>query len=72
MNKFFKLSDENGKAFFTFHSAQRWMGFFLDNLTFIYVAVYAIFSVSFKGWIDLDPALVGLGLTMALELSGRF
>ena len=48
------------------------MGFFLDSLTFGYVAIYAIFSVSFKQWLDTDPALIGLGITMALDLSGRF
>ena len=48
------------------------MGFFLDNLTFVYIVAYAVFAISFKGWLNLDPALVGLGITMALELSGPF
>ena len=48
------------------------MGFYLDNLTFVYIAAYAVFAFSFKGVLDLDPALVGLGITMAIELSGPF
>ena len=48
------------------------MGFYLDILTFIYITGYVVLAVTMKGKIESDPALVALGLTMAIDMSGEF
>ena len=48
------------------------MGFYLDVLTCIYITGYVVLAITFKGRVDLDPALVALGLTMTIEMSGVF
>ena len=47
-------------------------GILFRYFTSIYVVGYVTLAISFKRVVDIDPALVALGITMAVELSGVF
>lgn len=40
--------DENGRAYFTYNTSSRWVGFVLDMLVVVYIGVGAIFSIFLK------------------------
>lgn len=58
--KFLRLLDENGKCNYLFLVLSRWLGFRLDTLSFLFLAVLALLSVR-----------VGCGLLAVKRLCGR-
>ena len=48
------------------------MGLYFDILTLIYITGYVVLAITFKGRVELDPALVALGLATAIDMLGEF
>ena len=63
-----------GRAFFAFIACSRWLGFRMDALMFIFLAIasFAAVIVHQQAWFDIDPGILGLALSMLIQLSGLF
>lgn len=72
--KFEEAHDGHTRAFFAFIAASRWVGFRMDAIMFLFLTLVAYLSVLFQeqGWFDIDPAILGLALSMLLQLAGLF
>jgi ATP-binding cassette subfamily C (CFTR/MRP) protein 4 len=72
--KFQDAHDAHTRAFFGFMAASRWVGFRMDSIMFLFLAIVSFLSVLFqtKGWFDVDPSILGLSLSMLLQLAGVF
>lgn len=73
-SKFEQVHDKHTRTFFSFIAASRWVGFRMDSLVFLLLSVVSFLSVLFneQGWFDVDPAILGLSLSMLLQLAGLF
>mmetsp|Transcript_18358 Transcript_18358/g.26582 ORF Transcript_18358/g.26582 Transcript_18358/m.26582 type:complete len:1406 (-) Transcript_18358:280-4497(-) len=72
--KFESAQDAHTRVFFGFLSCSRWLGFRMDTIMFI-LTVGASFSavlIHERGWFNIDPALLGLSLTMLLQVASLF
>ena len=65
------VQNTHTRAFFSFTASSRWFAFNLDFLSFILTAVASIFAVLFQdqGWFQVDPAILGLSLTLLIQIS---
>lgn len=72
--KFVAAHDSHSRAYFSFIAASRWVGFRMDAVAFLFLAVCTFLSVLLTqhGWIDVDPAILGLALTTLLQITGLF
>jgi len=72
--KFRAAHDAHGRAFFCFISASRWLGFRMDALMFVFLAIasFSAVVVHSQGWFAIDPGILGLALSMLIQLSGLF
>jgi len=72
--KFEEAHDAHSRAFFSFIASSRWVGFRMDSLMFLFLSLASFLSVLFnvQGWFDVDPAILGLALSMLLQLAGIF
>jgi ATP-binding cassette, subfamily C (CFTR/MRP), member 4 len=72
--KFQTIHDTHTRCFFSFIAASRWVGFRMDSLVFLFLAIVSFLSVVFnqQGWFNVDPAILGLSLSMLLQLAGLF
>ena len=72
--KFEEAHDGHTRAFFSFIASSRWVGFRMDSLMFLLMAMVSFLAVSFQnlGWFDVDPAILGLSISMLLQLAGVF
>ena len=72
--KFQKAHDTHTRTFFAFISASRWVGFRMDSIVFMFTSIVSILAVvvQAEGWFDIDPAILGLALSMLIYLSGMF
>jgi len=70
-DKFEKLHDSHTRALFSFAASSRWFAFHLDLLAFILMAMATILAVLVqdRGWFDVDPAVLGLALTLLIQIS---
>ena len=66
------MIDENGRAYFTYQSTNRWFGMQLDMLAFGYISFNLVFALALNFWLKLDSALVGMSISVTIELSGAF
>ncbi len=73
-HKFEEAHDAHSRAFFSFIASSRWVGFRMDSLMFLFLSLASFLSVLFnvQGWFDVDPAILGLALSMLLQLAGIF
>lgn len=73
-DKFRGVHDAHGRAFFAFIACSRWLGFRMDSLMFIFLAVASFASVLVhdRAWFAIDPGILGLALSMVLMLGGLF
>lgn len=62
--------DQNGRAFYSFVMAARWLGFRLDCETALILLAVALLSAALKSTIDVG--LIGFTLVYAMSLSGLF
>lgn len=72
--KFEAAHDAHTRAFFSFIAASRWVGFRMDAIMFVFLTLVVYLAVLFQdqGWFDIDPAILGLSLSMLLQLAGLF
>jgi ATP-binding cassette subfamily C (CFTR/MRP) protein 4 len=74
-HKKFKVAhDGHTRAFFAFIAASRWVGFRMDSIVFLFVALVSYLAVLFhaKNWFPMDPIILGLSLSLLLQLAGMF
>lgn len=71
-DKFEAVQDAHTRAFFAFVASSRWFALRIDVVAFTLMSVASLFSVLFhdQGWFDVEPAVLGLALTMLLQLAG--
>eukprot|EP00578_Thalassiosira_sp_NH16_P018260 CAMPEP_0181116794 /NCGR_PEP_ID=MMETSP1071-20121207/22145_1 /TAXON_ID=35127 /ORGANISM="Thalassiosira sp., Strain NH16" /LENGTH=1366 /DNA_ID=CAMNT_0023201071 /DNA_START=81 /DNA_END=4182 /DNA_ORIENTATION=+ len=72
--KFRFVHDAHGRSFFAFIACSRWLGFRMDALMFIFLAIasFAAVVVDEQAWFDIDPGILGLAISMLIQLSGLF
>jgi ATP-binding cassette subfamily C (CFTR/MRP) protein 4 len=72
--KFEDMHDAHTRAFFAFIGCSRWVGFRMDSLMFLLMSLVSFLSVIFQGqgWFEIDPAILGLAISMLLQLAGLF
>lgn len=72
--KFEEAHDGHTRAFFSFIACSRWAGFRMDSIMFSLMSMVSFLSVLFRqqGWFTIDPAILGLSISMLLQLAGLF
>lgn len=72
VKKFQVAHDAHTRSFFSFISASRWVGFRMDAIMFVLMSVVSFLAVIFQrqDWFTLDPSILGLSLSMLLQLAG--
>ncbi|KAL7520054.1 hypothetical protein ACHAWX_004806 [Stephanocyclus meneghinianus] len=72
--KFRVVHDAHARAFFAFISCSRWLGFRMDSLmfTFLSIATFAAVIVQDQKWLNIDPGILGLALSLLIQLAGLF
>eukprot|EP00536_Pseudo-nitzschia_multiseries_P013764 jgi/Psemu1/245584/estExt_Genewise1.C_6110003 len=72
--KFEEKHDSHTRAFFSFIASSRWVGFLLDSLVLLLMTFVCFLSVFFhrQGWFTVDPTIVGLSISMLLQLCDAF
>jgi ATP-binding cassette subfamily C (CFTR/MRP) protein 4 len=72
--KFEDVHDAHTRSFFSFIASSRWVGFRMDALAFFMMFFVCFLSVLFQtqGWFDVDPAILGLSISMLLQLCSAF
>ncbi|KAG7359041.1 multidrug ABC transporter permease/ATPase [Nitzschia inconspicua] len=70
--KFESFHDAHTRAFFSFVAASRWFAFKMDGIAFCLVAITSLLAVLLRseGWFSIDPVLLGLALSLLLQLAG--
>lgn len=71
-NKIEHLIDENSRALFTYFSVVQWVAIRLNMLSFVYIALNIAASILLKFWLNLDPVLVGMSVTLTMEIGSLF
>ena len=63
-----------GRSFFAFISCSRWLGFRMDALMFVFLSIASFTAVVVhqQAWFEIDPGILGLALSMLIQLSGLF
>ncbi|KAL7547829.1 hypothetical protein ACHAWF_011101 [Thalassiosira exigua] len=72
--KFRQVHDAHARSFFAFIACSRWLGFRMDALMFIFLAIasFAAVVVKEKAWFSVDPGILGLAISMLIQLTGLF
>ena len=72
--KFEDVHNRHTRAFFSFIASSRWVGFRMDSIMFLFISCAVFLAVIFntQNLLSVDPAILGLALTMLLQLSGLF
>ena len=72
--KFEDVHNRHTRAFFSFIASSRWVGFRMDSIMFLFISCATFLAVIFntQNLLSVDPAILGLALTMLLQLSGLF
>lgn len=72
--KFRHVHDGHSRAFFAFIACSRWLGFRMDALMFIFltIASFAAVIVHQENWFKIDPGILGLAVSLLIQLSGLF
>ena len=71
-NKYEALHDTLIQAQFAFIGCSRWFATKLDFLSFVFLTTATLCAVIVEdqGWLTLDPAVLGLALSLLLQLAG--
>ena len=67
--RFHSLVDHNGCAYFSYIASSRWMGYYLDYLSLLYILCTITFAFVLKSS-GINTALVALGITSSMSLLG--
>jgi len=72
--KFVEMHDSHSRAFFAFIASSRWVGFQMESVAVIFLAVCSMSAVLFnsQGWLEVDPAILGLAFTSLVQIAGIF
>ena len=72
--KFEQAQDSHTRIFFGFIAASRWIGFRMDSIVTMFLTVVCFLAVVVQneGWFSVDPAILGLSLSMLIMLSNLF
>jgi len=72
--KFRHVHDGHSRAFFAFIACSRWLGFRMDALMFIFltIASFAAVIVHQENLFKIDPGILGLAVSLLIQLSGLF
>jgi len=72
--KFKEAHDAHTRAFFSFIAASRWVGFRMDSIMVLFIITLSYLSVlvHHEDWFQIDPSVLGLSLSMLLQLAGLF
>ena len=72
--KFSKLHDAHSRSFFAFIACERWLGFRMDTIMAVFTAIvsFAAVIMNDKELIRIDPGVLGLTLSLLLQLSMLF
>ena len=56
----------------SFVASSRWFATRMDILSFVLMATASFFAVLFhdQGWFEVDPAVLGVALTLLLQIAG--
>lgn len=70
-NRFEEIQTAHTKAAFAFTLCSRWFAFNLDIISFLFTSVACFSAVLFhdKGWFDIQPSVLGLALTLLIQMS---
>jgi ATP-binding cassette subfamily C (CFTR/MRP) protein 4 len=70
-NKFEDIQSAHTKAAFAFTLCSRWFAFHLDIMSFIFTSVASFSAVLFhdQGWLEIQPSVLGLALTLLIQIS---
>lgn len=71
---FEEAHDGHTRAFFSFIACSRWTGFRMDSIMFSLMGMVSFLSVLFQqqDWFSIDPAILGLSISMLMQLAGLF
>jgi ATP-binding cassette subfamily C (CFTR/MRP) protein 4 len=74
IKKFEQAHDSHTRAFFSFIAASRWVGFRMDSIMFLLLSLVSFLAVLFQeqGWFVIDPSILGLSISMLVQLAGLF
>lgn len=72
MKRFAMVQNAHSRAFFSFIACTRWLNFRLESIQIILLSTACLMAVLFhsNSWFNVDPAILGLALTLLLQLSG--
>lgn len=72
--KFETVQDNHTRAFWSFISASRWLGFRLDLIVWLLLTMVSFLSVfaTHGNWFEINPSLLGLALLMVIQLGSLF
>jgi len=72
--KFETVQDNHTRAFWSFISASRWLGFRLDLIVLFLLTMVSFLSVfaTYGEWFEINPSLLGLALLMVIQLGSLF
>ena len=74
VQKFEAVHDAHTRSFFSFIAASRWVGFRMDTIMFMLMGSVSFLAVIFQQqeWFEIDPSILGLSISMLLQLAGMF
>lgn len=72
--KFENAQNNHTRAFWNFIAASRWLGFRLDLIMWILLALVSFLAVfaTEGGWFEVNPSLMGLAILMVIQLGSLF
>ena len=70
--QFAEVQNAHTRTFFSFIGCTRWLNFRLEAIQISLLSMASLLAVIFQSnnWFNVDPALLGLALTLLLQLSG--
>jgi ATP-binding cassette, subfamily C (CFTR/MRP), member 4 len=70
--QFAEVQNAHSRAFFSFIACTRWINFRMEAIQICLLSVASLLAVFFHAmnWFYLDPTILGLSLTLLLQLSG--
>jgi ATP-binding cassette subfamily C (CFTR/MRP) protein 4 len=72
--KFENAQNNHTRAFWNFIAASRWLGFRLDLIMWVLLALVSFLAVfaTEGGWFKVNPSLMGLAILMVIQLGSLF
>lgn len=73
-HKFIAAQDAHSRAFSAFIASSRWVGFRMDSIVTVLIAFSCFLGVLFsqQGWLQIEPNVLGLAITILLQLASLF